>query len=106
TAIERVHSNHSTEQQLGNILCNVGLAGATNIEIAERNIERETGKIFKKAGRIPSLNQELQKGDELAIIERKLKNQESLYAKLKSEQQAGKEKLESYLKDIREARHK
>lgn len=105
SAIDLLHIRNITEQEFGNILFNVGLAGATNIEIAERNIERETGKIFKKAGRIPSLNQELQKLDELAIIERKLKNQESLYAKLKSEQQAGKEKLESYLKDIREARH-
>ncbi len=106
SAIDLLHIRNITEQEFGNILFNVGLAGATNIEIAERNIERETGKVFKKGGRIPTLNQELQKLDELAIIERKLKSQESLYAEMKLEQQADKGKLESLLKGINEARQK
>src|SRR5699024_3608979 len=88
------------------ILFNVGLAGATNIEIAERNIERETGKIFKKAGRIPLLNKELQNLDELAVTERKLKKQESLYAEIKLEQQSNKTQLNSLLNDIKHARQK
>src|SRR5699024_9830369 len=83
SANDLLHIRNITEQELGNILFNVGLAGATNIEIAERNIERETGKIFKKAGRIPLLNKELQNLDELAVTERKLKKQESLYAEIK-----------------------
>src|SRR5699024_4934516 len=79
--------------EFGNILFNVGLAGATNIEIAERNIERETGKIFKKAGRIPLLNKELQNLDELAVTERKLKKQESLYAEIKLKKKSNKRQL-------------
>src|SRR5699024_850750 len=103
------HIRNITEQEFGNILFNVGLAGATNIEIAERNIERETGKIFKKAGRIPLLNKELQNLDELAVTERKLKKQESLYAEIKLEQQSNKihndikhaqQKLDQYNKQL------
>lgn len=106
SAIDLLHIRNITEQEFGNILFNVGLAGATNIEIAERNIERETGKIFKKAGRIPLLNKELQNLDELAVTERKLKKQESLYAEIKLEQQSNKTQLNSLLNDIKHARQK
>ncbi len=84
SAIDLLHIRNITEQEFGNILFNVGLAGATNIEIAERNIERETGRIFKKAGRVPSLNQQLQKLEELTIVEQKLKKQEAVYTEMKS----------------------
>src|SRR5699024_1502706 len=94
SAIDLLHIRNITEQEFGNILFNVGLAGATNIEIAERNIERETGKIFKKAGRIPLLNKELQNLDELAVTERKLKKQ------------SNKTQLNSLLNDIKHARQK
>ena len=106
SAIDLLHIRNITEEEFGNILFNVGLAGATNIEIAERNIERETGKIFKKAGRIPLLNKELQNLDELAVTERKLKKQESLYAEIKLEQQSNKEQLNNLLTDINNARQK
>src|SRR5699024_10884013 len=85
SAIDLLHIRNIIELEFGNILFNVDLGSATNIEIAESNIERETGKIFKKAGRIPLLNKELQNLDELAVTERKLKKQESLYAEIKLE---------------------
>src|SRR5690625_5699119 len=106
SAIDLLHIRNITEQEFGNILFNVGLAGATNIEIAERNIERETGKIYKKAGRIPLLNKELQNLDELAVTERKLKKQESIYAEIKLEQKLNKEQLNKLLTDINNARQK
>src|SRR5699024_5483116 len=106
SAIDLLHIRNITEEEFGNILFNVGLAGATNIEIAERNIERETGKIFKKAGRIPLLNKELQNLDELAVTERKRKKQERLYAEIKLEQQSNKEQLNNIINDKNKQRQK
>lgn len=106
SAIDLLHIRNITEQEFGNILFNVGLAGATNIEIAERNIERETGRIFKKAGRIPSLNQQLQKLEELTVVEQKLKKQEAVYTEMKSKHKAYKVKLEHLIQEIDKARGK
>src|SRR5699024_4685332 len=54
----------------------------------------------------PLLNKELQNLDELAVTERKLKKQESLYAEIKLEQQSNKEQLNNLLTDINNARQK
>lgn len=101
SAVDLLQIRDITEQEFGNILFNVGLAGATNIEIAERNIERETGKLFKKTGRIPALNIQLTKLEELVLIEQKLKKQESYYAEMKSKQKSKKIKLQNLNKKIK-----
>src|SRR5699024_11657539 len=89
-----------------NILKNKRIAGKKKNKKKERNIESETGKIYKKASRIPLLNKELQNLDELAVTENKLKKQESLYAEIKLEQQSNKTQLNSLLNDIKHARQK
>ncbi|HLQ82920.1 MAG TPA: AAA family ATPase [Pseudogracilibacillus sp.] len=106
SAIDLLHIRNITEQEFGNILFNVGLAGATNIEIAERNIERETGKLFKKAGRIPTLNKQLQKLEELTLKESKLKKQESHYALMKTNHKEYTTKLKQTNKQIETIREK
>lgn len=104
SAVDLLQIRDITEQEFGNILFNVGLAGATNIEIAERNIERETGKLFKKTGRIPTLNKQLTKLEELVTIEQKLKKQESYYAEMKEKQKSKKVKLQNLIEKIKATR--
>ena len=79
SAVDLFNIREMNEQTFGNILFNVGLAGATNIEVAEKNIEREISKVFKKTGRIPLLNKQLTKLEELNLIEEKLNAKEHLY---------------------------
>ena len=57
------------ELDFRNVLFNAGLAGASTVEEIESDLEKERGEIFKKTGRVPRLNVQL---EEIEALNEKL----------------------------------
>ncbi len=62
------------ESDFRNVLFNAGLTGASTVEVIESELEKERGEIFKKTGRIPRLNVQL---EEIEALNEKLIQSES-----------------------------
>lgn len=59
------HGEGFKEVDLGKMILNIGLTGATDIQVFERKLETNLGDIFKRSGRKPALNMLLNNMEEL-----------------------------------------
>lgn len=74
------------DESLGEILFSIGLTGATNIYTVERNIDRKIGDLFKPSGRVPKINKQLSKLNNLQNQLSKLEKMEESYRQKKEHQ--------------------
>lgn len=70
------------ETQLSDVLFSVGLTGATHIYELERQLETKLGELFKKTGRIPKINKQLNELDEIHHQMKHFKENEAAYRTL------------------------
>lgn len=92
------------DDSLGEILFSIGLTGATDIYMIERDIERKVGDLFKPSGRIPVINKQLTLLNRLQHRATKFEKEEAVYEEKKEIFQSIKydiDQLERELKDLR-----
>lgn len=83
------------EMELSDVLFSVGLTGATHIYKLEKKLDSKIGELFKKTGRIPKINKQLAKLDDINQQIQSFKANEATYRTIVTEKHSIEDKLES-----------
>jgi len=88
------------EDDIGNVLFGIGMTGSKQIYETEKRLEKQLEQRYKKRGKNPEMNQQLQKVKELEKQYKKLKDEEASYQSYKDQEQ----RLESEVEELRNER--
>ncbi len=91
SALDLTEIRQMKQEQLSDVLFSVGLTGSTNIYEAEKSLESKIGQLFKKQGRRPIINEQINKikTSHAALIE--IQKKELVYEDKQSEMEQMKQ---------------
>ncbi|MCP8615494.1 AAA family ATPase [Salirhabdus salicampi] len=69
-------------EDLGKVLFGIGMTGSDKIAYLEKDLEKKTGDLFKKKGKIPHINQHIQKMKDIQSTITRLEAEEGTYNEL------------------------
>ncbi|KGX86161.1 ATP-binding protein [Pontibacillus marinus] len=75
------------EDDIGNVLFGIGMTGSKQIYDTEKQLEKQLDQLFKKRGKNPEINQQLQKVKQLEKEYQQLKEEEQSYQTYKDQEQ-------------------
>lgn len=88
------------ETELSDVLFSVGLTGATHIYNLEKKLDSKIGEMFKKTGRIPKINKQLAKLDDINKQIQSFKENEATYRTIVAEKHSIEDKLGRNHKEV------
>ncbi|QHE51332.1 AAA family ATPase [Pontibacillus sp. HMF3514] len=86
------------EDDIGNVLFGIGMTGSKQIYDTEKQLEKQLDQRFKKRGKNPEINQQLQKVKQLEKEYQRLKEEEQTYQTYKDQEQG----LEKEVQELQE----
>lgn len=100
SALELTEIRTMKEEELSNVLFSVGLTGATNIHKVEKQLETKLGGLYKKNGRIPMINKQINEVRNIHLNMVRFKEKEGSYRQKKEEQATLTEAIETCKQQI------
>lgn len=94
------------DEDLGEILLGIGLTGSNNIYAIEKRLDQKIGNLFKRTGKIPAINQQLDVLDDRLNALTTVKNDEATYQRKQEQMDVLLHKIDELQLTLHEARGK
>ncbi|WP_284139505.1 AAA family ATPase [Virgibacillus sp. LDC-1] len=100
SALDLTAIRQMKEQDIGEVLLGIGTSGASHLYAIEKKLEQQIGELFKPNGKIPAINKQLEKLEQLQFELASMKAEEGTYQKRTDEAKKLGEKLEKLRVEI------
>ena len=101
SALDLVGLDQMNDEDIGEVILGIGLTGSQHIQRLEKQMDQKLGNLFKPNGRIPVINKQFQRLDELLDSLTKYKRVEATYR----EKQLDLETTKQEIKRLQSKRH-
>ncbi|MGM8212067.1 AAA family ATPase [Virgibacillus sp. W0430] len=106
SALDLIQLRKMKSEDFGEILFNIALTGATNVQAIEKKLDSKLAELFKQAGKIPKINVQIEHLEQMFREWKRLEQEESVYRDKTLQLSQRSEEIEQIQTDINDLRRK